>query len=212
MGQEHRRTQRKDRLTNVNPSGRKPTGGPPGTTAAPQRSITTTDIFFVNGTAFFITLSRNIDFTAIQYLTDRKITSIFKAFKEVYHYYRRRGFRITTIHADGEFAPLQVLINDMPDGPVVNLASANEHVPEIERRIRVVKERARAIRHGLPFNKIPKIMIIHMVLLVGKLLTYFPTKGGISQTLSPRMIMSGTPLNYRRDLILQFGAYCQTHE
>ena len=41
-----------------------------------------------------------------------------------------------TVHADGEFAPLQALIHDMPGGPMVNLASANEHVPEIERRLK----------------------------------------------------------------------------
>jgi len=32
----------------------------------------------------------------------------------------------------------------------VNLASTNEHVPEIEQRIRAAKERTRAARHSLP--------------------------------------------------------------
>jgi hypothetical protein len=54
------------------------------------------------------------------------------AFKEIYQYYLQRGFRITTVHADGEFAPLKVLIESLPGGPFVNLASPDEHVPEIE--------------------------------------------------------------------------------
>jgi hypothetical protein len=41
---------------------------------------------------------------------------------------------------DGEFAPLKVLIESLPGGPMVNLASPNEHVPEIEWQIWVVKE------------------------------------------------------------------------
>ncbi len=33
---------------------------------------------------------------------------------------------------DGEFAPLKVLIESLPGGPFVNLASPDEHVPEID--------------------------------------------------------------------------------
>jgi hypothetical protein len=36
------------------------------------------------------------------------------------------------VHADGEFAVLKPLIEAIPGGPRVNLASKNEHVPEIE--------------------------------------------------------------------------------
>jgi len=121
----------------------------------------TADIFFVNKIPFFLTLSRKICFTAVNHLANRTVPHIFKAFKEIYAYYLQRGFRITVLHADGEFAPLKVLIESMPGGPLVNLASANEHVPEIERRIRVVKERTRGSRHSLPFQRIPKLLTIH---------------------------------------------------
>jgi hypothetical protein len=100
----------------------------------------TTAIFFVNNIPFFLTLSRKIFFTAVNHLADRTVPQIFKAFKEIYQYYPQRGFHIKTVHADGEFAPLNPLIESMPGGSMVNLASANEHVPDIERRIRVVKE------------------------------------------------------------------------
>jgi hypothetical protein len=145
----------------------------------------TTDIFFVNKIPFFLTLSRKICFTAVNHLADRTVPQIFNASKEMYQYYLQLGFHITTVHADSEFAPLKTLIKDMPGGPMVNFSSANEHVPGIERRIRVVKERCRAIRHSLPFHTIPKLMKIHIVLNVVKLLNFFPTKGGVSDTLSP---------------------------
>jgi hypothetical protein len=100
----------------------------------------------------------------------------------------------------------------MPGGPRVNLTSANEHVPEIERRIRVVKERARSSRHSLPFNRIPRLLTIYIVFKAVKLLNYFPPKGGISDTVSPRTIMTGETLNYKTQLTLQIGQYCQVHE
>jgi hypothetical protein len=55
------------------------------------------------------------------------------------------------------------------------------------------------------------MMTIHMVLNVVKLLTYFPTKAGFSSHRSPRMIMASKLLNYKRDLALEFGTYCQVH-
>jgi hypothetical protein len=172
----------------------------------------TADIFFVHKQVFFITLSRKIDFTAVSHIKDRKISTIFKAFQAIYRYYLQRGFRITTVSADGEFAPLQALINEMPGGPRMNNPSANEHVPEIERRIRVVKERTRSIRCGLPFSRIPTLLMVNIVVYAAKMLTFFITKGGVSKTMSPRMIMTGEKLHYKKHLCLQLGEYCQVHE
>ena len=170
------------------------------------------DIFFVNKIPFFITLSHKICFTAVNHLANRTVPHIFKAFKEIYQYYLQRGFHITVLHVDGEFAPLKTLIESMPGGPLVNLASANEHVPEIERIIRVVKERCRASRHELPFQRIQKLLTVHIVLNSVKMLNFFPTRGGVSDTLSPKTIMSGEVLDYKKHLCLQIGQYCQVHE
>ena len=91
----------------------------------------TADIFFVNKIPFFLTLSRKICFTAVNHLSDRTTKTIFKAYVEIHKFYLNRGFHITTLHVDNEFAPLQVLIQSMSGRPRVNLTSANEHVPEI---------------------------------------------------------------------------------
>ena len=74
------------------------------------------------------------------------------------------------MHAYGEFQPLQDLIQGMPVGPRVILTSDNDHVPEIERIISVVKERIRDMRHSPPFHMIPQLMIIHAVINIGKTL------------------------------------------
>jgi hypothetical protein len=99
----------------------------------------TIDLFFVNKLPFFITLSQKIDFTTANHLGSRKIQEVFKDFKEIYKYYLQRGFRITELHADNESAAMKPHLDDMPRSLRLNLAAADEHVPEIERRIRVVK-------------------------------------------------------------------------
>ena len=54
--------------------------------------------------------------------------------------------------------------------------------------------------------------MIHIVLNAVKMRNYFPTKGGISNTLSPKTIMSGETLYYKKHLCLQLVQYCQVHE
>jgi hypothetical protein len=177
LGQEHCRTEREDHSEQDAPGGQEYVKVPKELLKLHKEVFLTTDIFFVNKIPFFLTLSRNISFTAVNHLADRTVPQIFKAFKEMYQYYLHHGFHITTVHADSEFAPLKTLAEAMPGGPMVNLASTNEHVPEIEHRILVVKERCRATRHSLPFHTIPKLMTIHIVLNVVKLLIFFQQRG-----------------------------------
>jgi hypothetical protein len=50
-----------------------------------------------------------------------------------------------------------------------------------------------------------------MVFYAVKLLNYFPVKGGVSEIYSPKAIMSGEVLDFKK-ISLPFGSYCQVHE
>ena len=94
----------------------------------------TLDIFFVNKIPFLLALSRKICFTMVNHLANRTVPQIFAAFKEIHQYYLHHGFCITRVQSDGEFAPLQALVESLPGVPMINLASSSEHVPEIEQK------------------------------------------------------------------------------
>ena len=132
---------------------------------------------------FFITLSRNICFTTVTHLANRKTATIFAAFKSIFMYYLQKGFQIITVTADNEIAPFGELMYELTGAPTLNLTSANEHEPYIEGRIRVVKERTRAVRPSIPFTQIPV-----------KMLNYFPAKGGVSDYHSPKTLCHGKHL------------------
>jgi hypothetical protein len=171
----------------------------------------TIDIFFVNNVPFFVTLSRVLYFTTVTQLPDMSLGQIFKALKGIFYYYLQQGFCVTFIMGDGEFASLEQFTNLLMGWPWLNLTSANKHEPFIERRICVVKERVRLIRHSLPFQTIPKIILTHMVFYGVKLLNYFPAKGGVSEIYCPKTIMSGDIIIFKK-FSLPFGSYCQVHE
>ncbi len=99
-----------------------------------HRNVTMSfDIFFVNKIPFFLTLSRKICFTAVTHLTNQKTATIFAAFKSIFMYYLQKGFQIVTVTADNEFSPLAELMYELSGAPTLNLTSANEHEPYIER-------------------------------------------------------------------------------
>ncbi len=77
----------------------------------------------------------------VTHLSNRKALTIFNALKSMCNYYLQQGFQAVFIKGNGEFAPLEVWIATVYGAPTLNLASANEHVPKIERKIRVIKER-----------------------------------------------------------------------
>lgn len=68
--------------------------------------------------------------------------------------YGRAGFVVQTALMDREF----VAVADKCPTLLINTTAANEHVPEIERAIRLVKEPARGIENTLPFKGLPKLM------------------------------------------------------
>ncbi len=126
-------------------------------------------------------------------------------------YYLQQGFQIVFIKGDREFALLEAWMAMVYGAPKLNLASANEHIPEIKRKIRVIKERVRVVVYSIPFNSLPAQMLVHTVLFVTKQLNLFPVKGGLSLKLSPKQIMSGEVVHYKF-CVMGFGWYCQIHE
>jgi len=97
-------------------------------------------------------------------------------------------------------------------GIILNVTSWDEHVPEIERFIWMVKERVRAIVNTLPFKQYPNRLIVETVYNAIFWLNCFPHRDGIHPTLSPRTIISSSTINYNKHCALQFGTYVQVHE
>ena len=174
-----------------------------------HKSVTLSiDIFFVNGIPYFATLSLRICFLSVTHLTNRKIPTIFSALWAMHNFYLQKGFQIVFIKGDGEFKPLEEKMSELFGGLTMNLASANEHVPDIEQKIQVIKERVRAVVYSMPVNALPPLVVVHAVLFVTKQLNLFPVKGGISTQFSPRQIMTGEVVNYKFCSV-PFGCYCQ---
>jgi hypothetical protein len=117
------------------------------------------DIMNVNGLIFFTTISEHLKYRMAQYVMSKTLTEYLRALQEVLSTYHKGGFKVTEIYCDKEFRPLQnLMINHYPDVKF-NFANPNEHVPEVERSICVIKERIWDTYHCLIFDKMPRTMI-----------------------------------------------------
>jgi hypothetical protein len=111
---------------------------------------------------------------------------------------------------DGQFECIRGDLAGM--GIQLNVVSAGEHVPEIERYIRTVKERVQCIYNSLPFKRMPPLLILEMVKSSVQCLNNFPSRAGVSETMSPRTIVTGATVDYNKHCKIEFGAYVLTHE
>ena len=146
-----------------------------------HKSITlSVDFFFINKYVFLMTLSGNICFTTTSHCSTRAVRHYWKFLKEVLLMYYRRGLRITIVRGNLEFKPLERLLQELPSVPTLDLAAKEEHVGNIERNIRFLKEKCRQMRHTFPFLQIPGVMIVRMVQVCTMTLNMFPRRGGDS--------------------------------
>ena len=131
----------------------------------------------------------------------REVTAVIR----VYH---ARGLVVRDLHSDSEFECLRQAILPI----AMNVVPPDSHVGEVERSIRTIKERLRSCVHGLPFKRLPKLMIQSMVADAVRCLNSFPWRYGISATLSPTTIVTGAASPDYNCMRLELGAYVQVFE
>lgn len=168
------------------------------------------DIMYVNKLPFMVTISRNIKFSTAELILDQKHETLLSSIKSVRNLYLKRGFAVKTVLMDGQF---EVLRGDLAGlGITLNTVARGEHVPEVERHIRTIKERARSVFNTLPFRKLPGRMIAELIYLSVFWLNSFPARDGISDVLSPRAIVVGASVDFTKHVKLEYGTYVQAHE
>ena len=152
------------------------------------------DVTFIQGVPFFVTVSKRVRYVTIEYIEGRTKSSFDKAFDTVFCIYNKAGFTIKTVFGDPEFDIMRDTFVDLDIDQ--NVASAQEHVPEIERAICLIKERIRAMWHRMHYSVIPKVMVIALAQECANWLNLFPPKQGVSEYHSQKMIIERVSLDY----------------
>ena len=95
-------------------------------------------------------------------------------------------------------------------GLALNTTAKTEHVPELERAGRQLKERIRAFWNTLPF-KLTALLIIYLVYYCVTTINMFP-KSSAAVGVAPREMFNGRKVDFKRECRAAFGNYVQAHE
>jgi hypothetical protein len=183
---------------------------PPELIQAQQDVVLCMDTMYINGMSFLTTISRHIMYRTTEWVPNKTAKAYRSALDNVFRLYNLAGFRIRSIHCDNEYRSLMQELETIYEVKM-NYSNAQEHVPEVERSIRVIKERFRATFHRLPFTKLPATMVKILAMESTKKLNFFPPSNGLSPYYSPRMIIHQENLDFHKHCMIPFGTYIQAH-
>ena len=139
------------------------------------------DVMFVNGLPFLVTSSRGISLVTIEYLPSRTAKRLVHTLRRVFRIYGTGGYVIQTTLMDIEFEKLKPMLPEI----ALNITAAWEHKGMVERKIRVLKERACGTFNTLPYPKLPKMMVIKLMHFYTMWINSFPVRSGISEKMEP---------------------------
>ena len=174
------------------------------------------DILFVEGNPILLSSSDPIHLLIATSLSSRTSLSISKALNAHIAVYTQENFTISSILVDSESGLLSLREDYARQGIRVDTAPPGQHVPVIERKIRLVKERCRAIMSDLPCP-LCRALLVALVLFVVSRINLLPVMGAKAaphswNRISPREALTGRKMSYTRDLRVGFLDYVQLVE
>eukprot|EP00804_Cyclotella_cryptica_P028113 CCRYP_010983-RA/>CCRYP_010983-RA protein AED:0.51 eAED:0.45 QI:0/-1/0/1/-1/1/1/0/258 len=115
----------------------------------------TTDVMFVNGIPFLVTLSWDIRLGSVEFLPSRTVKNLTIALEKVLLIYRWGGYTMWTCLMDMEFEKLKEAVGTTVINTTVarDTTAAQEHAGNIEQYICTIKERALSVASQLPYKK-----------------------------------------------------------
>jgi len=163
---------------------------------------------YVNEVPFLVSVARGLNLVTAEFTPSQTAKKLAAGITRMMDLYAHGGFQVGTVLMDNEFEKLRNLVPIL----AINTTAAKEHVPEVERKIRLIKERGRGILNTLLFKKMPRLMLIELIYHVVLWLNAFPANSGVSETLSPCEIVYQHKLDFAKHCKSPFGTYCEVHD
>ena len=173
------------------------------------------DIMFLNGTGYLITkTSAPLNYRSITKIKARNTQDLFISLRKILIHHKKMRLEVCTIRCDSESG---VASEDMDDKLLsydpsieIDLSTGGEPVARIEREIRTIKERARAIMSTLPYM-LDHILEEWMLKYIIYMLNWTPSSDTVDWS-SPFERILGRSIDANIELKYGFGDYVQIGE
>lgn len=171
------------------------------------------DIMSVEKSLFIVGIIDQIGMTFGQYIRNKSASTLLDALTMMSEQCEKHGWNVT-IRSDNEKSIVNI-VNHLRTKQVrdIDLVAPGTHVPIIERKIRTLQEKTRAVLSRLPYTA-PAFLIKWLVNNVIVTDNMMPTNSGnkpVDEHRCPREIFFGRRVDVKKDLKVAFGQYVQLY-
>ena len=166
------------------------------------------DLLFVNQHVYLVSISAPMYRTMIDHIPSREFRHVTEALKVQCGRYETRNVKVNKIVFDGESALQNVDKAEMAIGKPLTILPPKMHCALVERRIRTLKERARAalarLKYDLPRSLVPALLSAVVNRLNGEPTSQRPDEA------TPNEIWTGRRLNIPLECEFAYGDHVTT--
>jgi len=173
-----------------------------------KRQVLSADVMHIDGKIFLITTSEPLQLTLQCPIASETQNQLGLALQGHLDFLRSRNFVPTIVYTDPAKA-FRGLVTSFP-GVTIDVGGAGDHLAKVDAKIRRIKEVYRSVKHGLPW-KLPFLMVKDLVAYAVSRINIKRTTA-INQNVCPKVLFTGMKVNYKRELSLAFGDYCEVYD
>jgi hypothetical protein len=167
-----------------------------------------TDVMHIDGSMFLITATDPLNLMLQCKVTSENRLDLGMALQGHLSLLRSRGFELTIVYTDPH-SLFRSMMQDFP-GVEIDIGGAGDYVAKLDAKIRRVKETYRKVKANLPWE-LPGQLVEDLVSYATSRLNIRQTTA-LAENICPRVLFTGIPVDYRKELRFAFGDYVEAYE
>jgi hypothetical protein len=173
-----------------------------------KKQVLYSDVMHIDGQKFLVTVCEPLHLT-LQCPVERETATVLGvALQGQLELLRSRGFVPVRVHTDPQSA-FRSLTTSF-ENVVIDPSGAGDYVPKVDTKIRRIKEVYRGVKLDLPW-KLPPTLVKDLVAYAVSRINIRRTTA-INQNVCPRVLFTGLRVDFRKELSLAFGDYCEVFD
>jgi hypothetical protein len=166
------------------------------------------DVMHMDTKKFLISVTDPLHLTLQSHIESEGRTTLGMALQGQLALLRSRGFVPSIVYTDPH-STFRSMTQDFP-GVEIDIGGAGDYVAKVDTKIRRIKETYRTVKCGLPW-KLPQCLITELMSYVVSRLNIRRTSA-LSENVCPRVLFTGVPVNFKKELKVAFGDYIEAYE
>jgi hypothetical protein len=172
-----------------------------------KKQVLSADVIHLDSYKYLVSVSEPLQLTLQTPVAHESQMVQGMALQSQLEVYRSRGFQAVRVYVDPQ-STFQSLTTKYP-GIVIDPSGAGDHVLKVDAKIRRLKEVYRGVKEDLP-RKLPLVLAKDLVAsCVARQNVQFTS--AINQHVVPKVLFTGLKVDFKKELSLAFGNYCEVY-